>query len=154
MVVLADRVKAKVLIGPADPAKGKSTTSASKPPGSGLAPGPGAPESTYEVREVRLFGGVSFHQDPAPGKTKGEDATGEALVLLNDGPGQAIFHLYHRDSTDPKVAADPSRRWPRAESPPKRWISKARGKLGSTRRPIRRGSMDPASSFSSPTAAS
>ncbi len=130
MVVLADRVKAKVLIGPADPAKGISTTSASKTPGLGRVAGSGAPESTYEVREVRLFGGVSFHQDPAPGKTKGEDATGEVLVLFNDGPGQAIFHLYHRDATDPRVAAEPTRRWPRARITSEEMDIEGEGEIG------------------------
>ena len=124
---LADRVKAKVLIGPADPAKARPPPRQAKPPGSGLAAGPGDPDSTYEVREVRLFGGVSFHQDPAPGKTKGQDATGEALILLNEGPGQAIFNLYHRDSTGSPGTADPrAARGPAPRSPPKTWTSKAR----------------------------
>ena len=45
----------------------------------------------------RLFGTVRLHQDPVPGKTKGQDAVGEALILHNDGPGKAIFNLYHHD---------------------------------------------------------
>ncbi|MBV8486655.1 MAG: hypothetical protein JO161_00115 [Planctomycetaceae bacterium] len=57
----------------------------------------GESDDGYQVRDLRLFGTVSMHQDPEPGKTKGQDAYGETLVLRNDGPGQAIFNLYDRD---------------------------------------------------------
>jgi len=102
MTALADRALAKVLVGPnprgaADGAAG--------------VPLPGAENSNYEIRDVELRGGVVLHQDPQPGKTKGTDATGEVLILLNEGPGQAIFDLYHHDpysakgrDTDPETA--------------------------------------------------
>ena len=43
-----------------------------------------------EVREVRLQGDATVHQGPAPGKTQGTDARGEAIRLINGGPGRAI----------------------------------------------------------------
>ncbi|MGC8638789.1 MAG: hypothetical protein ACP5XB_02790, partial [Isosphaeraceae bacterium] len=89
MVALADLVEATIVVDSnpdAQNAKGKSTAKASA---AGTA---GDPNSTYEVRDARLFGKVSLHQDPSPGKTKGQDAAGEALILHNEGPGKAIFN--------------------------------------------------------------
>jgi hypothetical protein len=96
MIALADRVEAKILIDSSAQASrdGKRTT---KPTKRSAAANPADPDSTYEVRDVRMFGTVSFHQDPSPGKTKGQDAFGETLILRNEGPGKAIFNLYDRD---------------------------------------------------------
>ena len=106
MVVKANRVKAKVLIAPKSPAD----TSKALATNSQVNPADPANNADYEIREVRLFGAVSMHQDPAPNKTKGTDATGEALILLNEGPGKAVFNLYHRDPT--AVASRPRRQLP------------------------------------------
>jgi hypothetical protein len=103
MVAVADRVEANVLIDP-NPAPegnaGKTPGAARSTSGSSTGVKAGS-DSKYDVRDLRMFGAVSLHQDPSPGKTKGQDATGEALILRNDGPGRAIFNLYHRD---PRVA--------------------------------------------------
>jgi hypothetical protein len=105
MIVVANRVDAKIVI---DPSKqenkkdaGKSARGRSSGPVS-LSSSSNEGDSGYEIREVRLFGGVSLHQDPSPGKLKGEDATGEGLILVTDGPGRAIFNLYDIDPTLPK----------------------------------------------------
>jgi hypothetical protein len=104
MVALANRVEANIITtatkrdgkprGNASSSSRSSTSSAtSRPAGSTSTD----PDDNYQVRDLRLFGTVSMHQDPEPGKTKGQDAYGETLVLRNDGPGQAIFNLYDRD---------------------------------------------------------
>lgn len=112
MVVAANRVKARVLIDPsARPADGQP---AGKPSAAGVASNPAAPDAQYQIREVRLFGAVTLHQDPEPGKTKGQDASGEALILQSEGPGKAIFNLYHRDPTVARTA-DPAGK-PRARA--------------------------------------
>ena len=91
MTALADRAQAKVIVG-------------SKAPGATAD----AENAEYEIRDVELRGGVALHQDPHPGKEKGLDATGEVLILLNEGPGKAIFDLYHHDPYSPKGRdADP-----------------------------------------------
>jgi hypothetical protein len=97
MVALADRVEAKILISP-NGETGKASkpraAAASRNSATGAASDPNA---NYEIRDVRMFGTVSLHQDPSPGKTKGQDAFGEALILHTDGPGKAVFNLYHQD---------------------------------------------------------
>jgi hypothetical protein len=57
------------------------------------------------VRDLRLFGEVWLHQDPSPGKTKGQDASGEKLVLHNEGPGRAIVDLYDRQDPENRKLA-------------------------------------------------
>ncbi len=49
----------------------------------------GAPGSNAEVREVWMWGNVALHQDPAAGKTKGQEASGEAIYLDNRGKDKA-----------------------------------------------------------------
>jgi lipopolysaccharide export system protein LptA len=115
MVALANHVKAKVLI---DPAQGDGAA-AKNPSGprvaaSGSAPAGGDADSNYQIRDLLMFGNVSLHQDPSPGKTKGQDATGEALVLRNEGPGRAIFNIYNHDPRAKKPPAGTSGRLPRA----------------------------------------
>ena len=98
MVAYAHRVEADILINPkSDAQKGKKdgTTKTAK---ASSTPAPGDPDSDYEVRDLRLYGAVRLHQDPSPGKTKGQDAWCERLVLHNEGPGRAIIDLYDREN--------------------------------------------------------
>ena len=62
----ADRVWATILLGPGD-------------------------ESGGELKDAQLRGGVMVHQDPAPGKAVGNDASGEALDLFGQGNGLMKF---------------------------------------------------------------
>ncbi len=66
--------------------------------------GAGRDGSQDEVRQVRLRGGVVFHQDPAPGKARGTDVTGEALDVLNLGDGKSRFKVRNIDPTGPESA--------------------------------------------------
>jgi len=75
---------------------------------------PGALGSNSEVRKVWMFGSVSLHQDPAEGKVKGNDASGDALYLDNRGEGKALTYIYQRDPTE-----DP----PRPGPLPLAWVS-------------------------------
>lgn len=50
-----------------------------------------------EVQEARLRGTVAFHQDPAPGKTRGTNVRGEAIDLLNLGDGKMYFKIFRVD---------------------------------------------------------
>ena len=111
MIALADLVEATIVVDAnpdAQNAKGKPTGNAATRKASSSTTA-GDPNSTYEVRDARLFGKVRLHQDPSPGKTKGQDATGEALILHNEGPGKAIFNLYH----DPRAKKAERRAFPR-----------------------------------------
>ena len=54
-------------------------------------------EKTSEIREAWLWGSVALHQDPSEGKTKGEEASGEALYLDNRGKDKAITFIYQRE---------------------------------------------------------
>jgi len=105
MVALADRVEANILIDHKPETKGSKKDSTVKTTKKTSSPSsPGDPDSNYEVRDLRLFGTVSLHQDPDPGKTKGKDAFGETLILRNEGEGRAIFNLYHQDPRPGKSA--------------------------------------------------
>ncbi len=75
---------------------------------------PGAMGSNSEVRKVWMFRSVSLHQDPAAGKVKGNDASGDALYLDNRGEGKALTYIYQRDPTE-----DP----PRPGPLPLAWVS-------------------------------
>ncbi len=75
---------------------------------------PGALGSNSEVRKLWMFGSVSLHQDPAAGKIKGNDASGDALYLDNRGEGKALTYIYQRDPTE-----DP----PRPGPLPLAWVS-------------------------------
>jgi hypothetical protein len=57
-------------------------------------------DTNAEIRKAWLWGNVALHQEPAEGKTKGQDATGEALYLDNRGPGKAFTQVYQRDPTE------------------------------------------------------
>jgi hypothetical protein len=55
-----------------------------------------------EVREARLRGAVYFHEDPAPGKQRGTNVTGEAIDVKNLGENRMFFKVYN---VDPDKAA-------------------------------------------------
>jgi hypothetical protein len=66
--------------------------------------GPGEDGSQEEVRQVRLRGGVVFHQDPGAGKSQGTDVVGEALDVTNLGEGKSLFQVRNIDPTGPESA--------------------------------------------------
>jgi hypothetical protein len=57
-------------------------------------------DKTSEIREAWLWGSVALHQEPAKGKTIGQEASGEALYLDNQGEGKAITWIYQRDPNE------------------------------------------------------
>ena len=57
-------------------------------------------EKTSEIREAWLWGSVAMHQDPAEGKTKGQEASGEAIYLDNRGKDKAITFIYQREPNE------------------------------------------------------
>ncbi len=59
-----------------------------------------------ELKDAQLRGGVMVHQDPAPGKAAGSDASGEALDLLGQGNGLFKFTV----AAEEPQAADPKTR--------------------------------------------
>lgn len=61
----------------------------------GSRSGGGTPSPEYEVREVQLIRNVVFHQDPEEGKALGNDATGEALYLFNEGENKIKMVLFN-----------------------------------------------------------
>ena len=82
----ADRVWATVLLG---------------------ATGEGVKGSKGELKNAQLRGGVMVHQDPAPGKAYGADASGEALDLAGQGDGLMEFKV---KADEPPQAFDPKTR--------------------------------------------
>ena len=60
-----------------------------------------------EIREAWLWGSVAVHQDPAEGKTKGQDASGEALYLDNRGKGKAITFVFQRELNEKRPLPGP-----------------------------------------------
>ncbi len=98
MVAYAHRVEADIQINPKGEIQGSSKKGGSaKTAKASPSPSPGDPDSDYEVRDMRLYGAVRLHQEPSPGKTKGQDAACEKLVLHNEGPGRAVVDLYDRE---------------------------------------------------------
>ena len=59
-----------------------------------------APESNAEVREVWMWGNVAVRQEPAAGKAKGQEATGEAIYLDNRGKDKLHSRVYQRDPSE------------------------------------------------------
>ena len=57
-------------------------------------------DKTSEIRKAWLWGSVALHQDPAKGKTKGQEASGEALYLDNHGKDKAITWIYQREPNE------------------------------------------------------
>src|SRR5262249_30913621 len=62
--------------------------------------GRGLNGSNAEIRKVWMWGSVSLHQDPEQGKSKGQDASGEALYLDNRGKGKIITEIYQREPNE------------------------------------------------------
>ncbi len=60
-----------------------------------------------EIRKAWLWGSVAIHQDPAEGKTKGQDASGEAINLENPAKNKAITRVYQRDPYETKPRPGP-----------------------------------------------
>ena len=73
-----------------------ASTTASKPGSSENDLG----DSQSEIRKAWLWGSVAIHQDPAEGKTKGQDASGEALYLDNPAKNQAITWIFQREPNE------------------------------------------------------
>ncbi|HMF35935.1 MAG TPA: hypothetical protein VKF17_04820, partial [Isosphaeraceae bacterium] len=105
MIALANRVEADILIDPKTETKSSKKDSTVKTTKASSTSSPGDPDSNYEVRDLRLFGKVWLHQDPSPGKTKGQEAFGEKLVLHNEGPGRAVIDLYDRQDPENRKLA-------------------------------------------------
>ncbi len=80
-----------------------STTKTSKPNASN-----GDLDNTQsEIREAWLWGSVAVHQDPAEGKTIGQDASGEALYLDNPSKGKAITFVFQRELKEMRALPGP-----------------------------------------------
>src|SRR5208337_196053 len=105
MVALANRVEADILIDPKTETKSSKKDSAVKTTQASSTLSPGDPDSNYEVHDLRLFGKVWLHQDPSPGKTKGQEASGEKLILHSEGPGRAVIDLYDRQDPENRKLA-------------------------------------------------
>ena len=60
--------------------------------------------SKGELKNAQLRGAVMVHQDPAPGKAQGSDASGEALDLTSQGLGLMQFIV---KAVEPPQAFDP-----------------------------------------------
>ncbi len=58
-----------------------------------------------DLKDAQLRGGVMVHQDPAPGKPAGSDASGEALDLFGQGNGLMKFTVAAEEpqASDPKT---------------------------------------------------
>jgi hypothetical protein len=80
-----------------------SSTTASKPGSSDSLLG----DQQSEIRKAWLWGSVAVHQDPAEGKTKGQDASGEALYLNNPAKDKAITFVFQRNPHETKLLAGP-----------------------------------------------
>jgi hypothetical protein len=91
---IANRVWAKVLLSPGTDGRDASASS-----------NRGADRQS-KIDVVYLRGAVSFHQDPAPDKTRGTDVTGEAVDVNSqgDGPFKFVVHHVYRDPKDPATA--------------------------------------------------
>ena len=67
----------------------------------------GSKNTKGDLKDAQLRGGVMVHQDPAPGKAYGSDASGEALDLLGQGNGLMKFTVA---AEEPPQASDPKTR--------------------------------------------
>ncbi len=77
------------------------TTSKSSGPDGALG------DKQSEIRKAWLWGNVAIHQDPAEGKTKGQDASGEAIYLDNPAENKTITLVYQRDPYETKPRPGP-----------------------------------------------
>lgn len=93
--VKANRVWANILMRPSDEAEPN--------PAAGARRGAGAGKTKGELQRVYLTGAVSFHQDPAPGESKGTDITGESCHGLSAGNGLWQFQIHDQEPTQDKI---------------------------------------------------
>ncbi|MDR3635789.1 MAG: hypothetical protein P4L84_18450 [Isosphaeraceae bacterium] len=102
--VHARRVWANVLMTPSDEPSAGGTGS-TKVAAANAGPGGlgGSGKSKGELQRVYLAGAVTFHQDPAPGESKGTDVSGEACWGMNEGDGLWQFFVYDQEPTPDKV---------------------------------------------------
>ncbi len=117
---IADRIWAKVLLKPTDPAKAKTQPA----PASGGLLGGGSGGSQAEVDVVFLRGGVRIHQDPEVGKKRGTDIKGEAVDVYKTGENTSRFIVFERIPPEPgkleapaPAAAPPRPCWTRSRRP-------------------------------------
>jgi hypothetical protein len=95
--VRANHVWARIALRPkGEPGRAPATAEPS------TADGNPAGKAQSELREARLRGAVSFHEDPAPGKQRGTNVTGEAIDVTNRGENKMYFKVYN---VDPDKAA-------------------------------------------------
>jgi hypothetical protein len=107
MVGSADRMWVEIEMTPKAPtpkAAGKTpeetrtvSTTTSKPTSSESGLGD---DGQSEIRKAFLWGSVAIHQDPAEGKTKGQEASGEALYLYNPAKNKAITFVFQREPNE------------------------------------------------------
>jgi hypothetical protein len=92
--VQANHVWARITLRP----KAEQGGAASTGTGTATADRSGPGNNTQsEVREARLRGAVYFHEDPAPGKQRGTNVTGEAIDVTNLGENRMYFKVYNID---------------------------------------------------------
>ena len=95
--VRANHVWARIALRPkAEPGSAPGAAVAS------TADGKAGGNTQSELREARLRGSVFFHEDPAPGKQRGTNVTGEAIDVTNLGENKMYFKVYN---VDPDKAA-------------------------------------------------
>lgn len=59
-----------------------------------------------ELEEVQLIRNVHLHQDPAPGKRRGTDATGDLVIFLNRGPDRGWIEAHGRLDAPARAITD------------------------------------------------
>jgi hypothetical protein len=97
----ADTAWARILLA----SNGRSgATNNPGPSGGGLLSATGGGAS--RVQEVRLRGDVHIHQDPAPGKARGTDVTGQAIDLIARGEGMLWVEAHGDDNRPARVESD------------------------------------------------
>ena len=108
----AERIWAKIVQAPGSSLGGGSSKRTAETKTATGVRRSGSPGSNAEVREVWMWGNVALHQDPAAGKTKGQEASGEAVYLDNRGKGKAA---------SPRLSTRPERKdataWPHPARP-------------------------------------
>jgi hypothetical protein len=113
MVGSAERIWVKLEMKPVKVATASSSTATATTDGSAdqtstasanttksRSTGRPATETNAEIRKAWLLGSVDLHQDPAEGKKKGQDASGEAVYIDNRGEGKVISYIYQRDPNE------------------------------------------------------
>jgi hypothetical protein len=117
MIGSCDRMWARIALKPKTQATveaGKAPTALATTKTAG-AGGKSSGETDAEIRRVWMWGNVALHQDPKKDKDKkasateqkGQDASGEALYLDNQGKNKAISYVYQRDPTEKSYLPGP-----------------------------------------------